>query len=215
MKKNYIVDTNVLLEDLESLKVLINGDENKIIIPDVVLDELDGLKKNQRLKWRAIEAIKKINEHASNIEVLYKKDYAKDSKLQNDDLIILGVKHLNSIRENVILVTNDEMMHFKCLKENIKSEKYLKSIPFQTDSERYTGFVDVTKSKDECINNSFYWNDEGKLIYHKDKNDERVIDYENEIWKIKPKDKYQNAAMTLLLDDTLDLITIQSEAGFR
>ena len=211
MKKNYIVDTNVLLEDSEALKILINGVENHIWIPDVVLDELDGLKKNSRLKWRALDSIKKINEYSDNISTIDKNDYLNDKECDSvDDCIILATKYLNQKEDNVILVTNDEMIHFKCSKLELNCEKYLKCIPFQTESEKYTGFNESTEN---LIHNSFYWK-EGKLIYHKNKNSEEIIDYDNMIWKIKPKDKYQNAAMTLLLDEDLDLISIQSEAGF-
>lgn len=177
------------------------------------MDELDKLKKDNRLKFRAIEAIKKINEFRENVTILDKKHYLYSSEdtILNDDCIIESVLYLNSKDENPILVTNDEMMHFKCHKKNINVEKYLKSIPFQTDSEKYTGFVN---KPEEDIYNSFYWNGEGKLVYYKSKDECEIINYENEIWKIKPRTQYQNAAMTLLKNPDLDLLTIQSEAGF-
>lgn len=137
--------------------------------------------------------------------------FSKDTLSNNDDYIIESVLYLNSRDESPILVTNDEMLHFKCNKKNISAEKYLKSIPFQADSERYTGFMNKV---DENIYNSFYWNDEGKLVYYKSKDESEIINYENEIWKIKPRTQHQNAAMTLLKDPNLDLLTIQSEAGF-
>lgn len=44
MKKNYIVDTNVLLDNPDCIKILRNGEENEIYIPYIVLLELQKLK---------------------------------------------------------------------------------------------------------------------------------------------------------------------------
>jgi PhoH-like ATPase len=44
-KKNYVLDTNVLIENPQSLLTLRNGNENNIFIPYHVLMELEGLKK--------------------------------------------------------------------------------------------------------------------------------------------------------------------------
>lgn len=42
MKKNYILDTNILIHDPESI---FKFEDNNIIIPFAVIEELDGLKK--------------------------------------------------------------------------------------------------------------------------------------------------------------------------
>ena len=48
-QKQYIIDTNVLLEDPDALFKLRNGNENSIFIPYHVLLELDKLKRNSKL----------------------------------------------------------------------------------------------------------------------------------------------------------------------
>ena len=47
--KNYIVDTNVLLENPKCLEILSDNGTNKVFIPYTVLDELDKLKKEPRV----------------------------------------------------------------------------------------------------------------------------------------------------------------------
>jgi predicted ribonuclease YlaK len=49
-QKNYIIDTNVLLEDPNSLIKLRNGNENQVFIPYHVLLELNKIKKNPKLR---------------------------------------------------------------------------------------------------------------------------------------------------------------------
>lgn len=62
MQKTYIMDTNCLLEDEDSIEVLRNGEENRVIIPYTVLEEIDGLKKNNRLRPQIKKVIHKLNE---------------------------------------------------------------------------------------------------------------------------------------------------------
>ena len=44
MRKNYVLDTNVLLADADSIYKF---EENNVYIPMVVIDELDGLKESK------------------------------------------------------------------------------------------------------------------------------------------------------------------------
>lgn len=64
MRKNYVLDTNVLLADADSIYKF---EENNVYIPMVVIDELDGLKEskdsetayNARRANRALQMIQK------------------------------------------------------------------------------------------------------------------------------------------------------------
>lgn len=206
MQKNYVIDTNVLIEDEECIKILRNGEENNIFIPWIVLRELDGLKKDSKLKSRAIRAIKQINEHKDWITILDNCKY--DNNLTYDEMILEEVKIHNNTKKYV-LVTNDEMLQFRAHKNNILCEKYETSIPFKVESQKYTGFI---RTEDEKIANSFFWK-EGKL-YNYTRHGEKQIDYENEVWNIKPRSPYQNAAIELMLNNDIKLVTIQSDAGF-
>lgn len=74
MTKNFVLDTNCLLEDEHAIEVLKNGkngkDRNNIFIPRVVLDELDGLKKEPRLRHRVNATVRSILKHKDEITVL-------------------------------------------------------------------------------------------------------------------------------------------------
>ena len=60
MKKTYVLDTNVLIQ---SPHAFLNFEDNDIIIPFVVLEELDGLKKSDGEKGsNAREAVRKLEE---------------------------------------------------------------------------------------------------------------------------------------------------------
>ena len=65
-KKQYIIDTNVLLEDPEALFKLRNGNENSVFIPYHVLLELDKLEKNPKLGHIVARVIKYLVEAASS-----------------------------------------------------------------------------------------------------------------------------------------------------
>jgi len=42
---------------------------------------------------------------------------------------------------------------------------------------------------------------------------EKIVSHTNKIWEVLPKNIYQNAAMELLLNEKIEVVTIQSEAG--
>ena len=111
--------------------------------------------------------------------------------------------------DDPVMVTNDRIFQLLCRMEGIRSEEYQSSKPIQSESESYTGFA---LEGEPPVANSFEWID-GKPHYHSNAGD-KVIDYEHEVWKVKPRNVYQNLAFELLLDSSLDLVTLQSQAGY-
>ena len=58
-KKNFILDTNVILHDSDCLK---NFQENDIYLPIVVFEELDKFKKgNEQLNFNAREFVRELD----------------------------------------------------------------------------------------------------------------------------------------------------------
>ena len=202
MKKNYIVDTNILLHNPDSIDILINGEENDIYIPYNVIVELDKLKKDNKLSHIIPEIINKLNSNNKNIHILDCDD------INNTDDKILKEVVKSNIKDS-IFVTNDRILRLKASIKNIKNQEFDKSKAFQSESEKYTGFID---DGENFIPNCFYWK-EGK-VYFNSSNGEKIIDYENTIWKIKPRTIYQNLAFELMINSDIDLISVQSEAGF-
>ena len=124
------------------------------------------------------------------------------------DLEILREAKASGV-EDPVLVTNDRIFQILAKSMGVESQEFKCSNPFQSESQRYTGFID---EGEETIANAFQWID-GKPTYYSH-DGPKVIDYEHEIWKVKPRSVYQNLAFELLLDPNVDLVSLQSEAGF-
>ena len=139
MKKNYVLDTNVLLENENCIEILRNGEENDIFIPATVIEELDRLKRDKRKRHqvnRAIEALKTYKDH---VTIIY-----NGTKYETPDNFILKEIQANLDKmDNPVFVTNDNLLRFKAEKLKIESEDFKDSNPFQSESQRYTGFVNV------------------------------------------------------------------------
>jgi len=82
MKKNYIIDTNILIDSPECIDILRNGEENNIFLPIEVIHELDSLKKNDRLRYLVNLAIENINKNLSHITIIGDIDYQRKNDLK-------------------------------------------------------------------------------------------------------------------------------------
>ena len=207
MKKNYVLDTNVLLENENCIEILRNGEENDIYIPATVIEELDKLKKDKRKRHQVMRAIQSLKEFQDVITIIH-----NGVKHESPDNLILKeiTSNLDKISEPVF-VTNDELLRFKAQKQEINSEEFRYSNPFQAESQKYTGFINVDEGE-VLEKNSFYWK-EGKLHFNNCYGEESSVG-ENEVWKVSPRTPYQKAAIELVTREDIDLVTIQSEAGF-
>lgn len=208
MKKKYILDTNVLIDDENAIEVLRNGNENEIFIPFIVLDEVDKLKRKPRLSSQARKVINKIDEF---------KDYITffgdiPSPIENpDDIIIQNILDSNKFDNQTFLVTNDKMLRIKAHIKEISAEEYKSSNPVESEAELFTGFIDIEKEDQEMINNTFFY-DKGLLCQYRN-NEIHLMNFEENIWKVAPLTKYQNACMMLLSNNDIPLVSIQSSAG--
>lgn len=203
-QKSFVIDTNVLIDDPNALKVLQNGEENKVYVPWTIIEELDQIKSRVKIRHRALEAIDKLSLDDELVQILPKVDI---KELNNDDKILKEIEC--SCIDDPILVTNDSLLRLKASLKGIKAQVYQNLIPFKAESQKWTGFVDNAK---DVITNSFYW-EEGRLKFWNGI-ESKIIDYENKPWQVIPKTPYQNAAMELLLNDDINLVSIQSSAGF-
>lgn len=209
MQKAYILDSSVLLEDANCIEILKNGEENLIYIPHEVLLEIDGLKKNSQKGHLAREAISKLYEFRDFIEILETKTTTKNDTRILDE--ILFHKPTLEKQHPLFFVTNDLLLALRAEKNGIQTQSYKSCLPFQSESQKYTGFINLDEG-DEYVNNCFYWRT-GELFYNK-QGKEKLINYENSIWKLKPRTYQQNAAMELLIDRKIPIVSIQSGPGF-
>jgi PhoH-like ATPase len=206
--KQYIVDTNVLLEDPNALLKLRNGNENNIYLPYHVLLELNKLKKDERLGHTVTEVVQNLSSYPDQFTILKANSIAKPFSNLVDSHILKEIRE--SGLEQPILITNDKIMRIQAGIYGIKSESYEDSVPFKFEEEYYTGFI---KYGDEIVPNSFMYNEQGKLVFFSPQG-ERTIDYHHNIWNVKPRNTYQNLAMELMTHPDIDIVSIQSEAGY-
>src|SRR3972149_10372246 len=119
MKKNYIIDTSVLLDDPNCMTILRNGEENEIYIPYTVILELDHLKSDKRLSYNVSIVTEKM-EALKFLQIM--KPYERRSEDFGDLQIIQEVKKSN-ISEPII-VTNDRLFRILCVSHNITAQEY-------------------------------------------------------------------------------------------
>jgi PhoH-like ATPase len=206
--KHYIVDTNVLLEDPNALFKLRNGNENSIYLPYHVLLELNKLKKDQRLGHTVTEVVQNLSSYPGDFKILKAKTIARSFSNLVDSHILKEIRE--SGLDQPILITNDKIMQLQAALYGIKSESYQDSVPFKFEDEYYTGFV---KCRDDVVPNAFMFNEQGKLIFFAPEG-ERIIDYQHNIWSVRPRNIYQNMAVELMIHPDIDIVSIQSEAGY-
>ncbi|WP_028575472.1 PhoH family protein [Desulfonatronovibrio hydrogenovorans] len=206
--KNYVLDTNVLIENPKSIEILRNGSENNVFIPYHVLMELNKLKADPRLSHIITKIVDSLIHNMDSIRII-SKDGLVTSYTDIADNHILSEIRANSDIPDPTLVTNDKILRLQAKMLGIHCEEFRDSRPFESESQQYTGFVEENGVP---IPNSFSW-DNGKPVFNGPEGS-KIINYTLDIWKITPRSIYQNLALELMQNQDIDLVTIQSEAGF-
>ena len=146
MNDKIFVDTNVLLNQKFNF-----NNYSRIYISIVSIEELDKLKRDERISYQARQAIKNINS-ADNVEIIIKNDINTANRLfieHSNDNAILNMAYDVFIDDNEVLFLTDDYNLF------VKADKGLK-LPckmFEFDDgnsdEIYTGYKEVTLSMEE------------------------------------------------------------------
>lgn len=207
-QKNYIIDTNVLLEDPNSLVKLRNGNENHVFIPYHVLLELNKIKKDPKLRHIVARIIEYLVANPDAFKILHSNAVADPYVNLVDNFILDEIQ--SSGLDKPILVTNDKIFQIQARLRGITSEIYKESVPFKSEAEYFTGFV---ADRAQTVANAFMWNDQGKPVFF-GPDGEKVIDYQHKVWKVAPRNVFQNLAMELMTHPGIDIVSVQSEAGY-
>ena len=173
MRKIFIVDTSVLLYDKCSIH---SFPENDVVIPLVVLDELDRFKEK---KGYLGENARYINRFLDNLRAYGNLD--KGVELENGQTIKVELEQHNDIpwgldsnsgdnkiislalalkekEKSIILITKDINFRVKCDALGIKSEDYYKDKIIERVNECYKGFIDLELKSKNLID--CFYNDE-------------------------------------------------------
>ena len=224
MKKTYVLDTSVLIDD-PFAPIVLHDQENKIIIHTTVLEELDRLKTEQDYRGEAARvAIHNIDklplENGYSFEKnIYDTPY---SPKIDDNHIINCAYSLAQGNKNVVLVSQDISMRNKARAIGLEAQEYLND----KVQEKYTGVIhiqeDIGLYKESVIDapeqynlleNQFVVN--GNIIGRvKNHAIHRINTKDNyNCYGVKPKNLEQTLAMDLLLDDDIKLVALTGAAG--
>ncbi len=179
-KKIYVLDTNVLLQDPYSI---FSFDDNDVVIPAVVLEEVDSKKRNMDEVGRNARHVSKLIDKLRETGKLHQKvplenggtlkielDHRSFQDLQdifiektNDNRILAVAKHLSLAAEKagqaVILVSKDTLVRVKADAIGLLAEDFLSDRVVEVDH-IYTGFTELHISLD--LLNLFY--EKGEIL---------------------------------------------------
>ncbi|MGM7635971.1 PhoH family protein [Bacillus sp. Hm123] len=170
MSKIYVLDTNVLLQDPYAI---FSFKDNEIVIPAVVLEELDSKKRymdeigrNARLVSKIIDKLRESGKLHEGVpldnggSLRIELNHRSFQKLQdifiemtNDNRILAVAKNLSLEEEEkengrpVILVSKDTLVRVKADAIGLQSEDFLSDRVIEM-SDIYTGFLEIYVSKE-------------------------------------------------------------------
>jgi PhoH-like ATPase len=154
--KTYVVDTSVLLADPQAM---FRFDEHEVVLPLVVLTELEGKRHHTELGWAARQALRQleslrkkhrslmlpvpVNDHGGTLRVeINHQDMAglpQTLTLDSNDHRILAVaRNLSTEGHDVTLVTKDLPLRLKASVVGLLAEEYRNELAEDTT---WTGFV--------------------------------------------------------------------------
>jgi PhoH-like ATPase len=257
-RKLYVIDTSVMLYDPESLRSF-NG--NEVILPLIVLEELDRFKEKQALIGsnarqvnRFLDGLRKkgklsdgvrLEEYDTTIRTLADHNEPVDigslDPQKGDNKIIVAALRLKQIYPNreVKVVTKDINLRVKCDALGIPAEDYYRDLP---KSVREGNPVFTGQSWVECDSEAIdsYYKDgevtlddlqepliQNQLVVGTSEIDSsksfigivkgnKIIKPKirlNSTVKIEGRSKEQKAALHLLTDDTVPLVSLTGIAG--
>jgi PhoH-like ATPase len=248
MRKNYILDTNVLIHDPQSI---FQFQDNHLYVPVYVLEELDRIKSEQSLRGRnSREACRIIDEFrcqgslAGGVDVGDGKFFiyvpkerkplyvALDTKSVDSAILQSALEIKESTQVRTILVTMDVNLRVRAESIGIQTAPYESQ---SVDPSRMitgqinmsVGYGDIDELyKNDFINvddNEFYDNicimmtdPGGKTALGRYRKKDRVIvpvHIPNDVMGIKARNKEQQFALDLLLDDSIKLVSLVGIAG--
>ena len=219
-------DTNVLLNQKFNLQ-----DYQKVYISIVSIEELDKLKRDERISYQARKIIKDIKS-ADNVEIVIKNDINTANRLfieHSNDNAILNMAYDVFIDDNEVLFLTDDYNLFVKADKGLKLPCKMFEFENGKSDEIYTGYKEICISEDEELakhyetseNRFGLLNNEYFIIRD---NDGNVIDKQKYVEgkgfspiktkpfksiyfpDFKPRDEYQMLAMDSLINDDLTLL---------
>lgn len=243
MKKTFVLDTNVLLTDPNSI---FNFEDNDIVIPIGVIEELDKFKKdmsetgrNAREFSRILDRLRDkgilsqglpLNDRGGTLTVYINKATLPTSLEDTvDNQLIAVATHLQTYEVPSVLVTNDANVRIKADAFGVRAESYesdrvdmseFHSGPRKIllDNDQETEFQLKGQIAADNLNCNQYVAVKGPLLdtygqFDNSRGIIREVPIAKEVWGIKARNAEQNIALDALLNDNIKLVTLSGGAG--
>jgi len=217
-------DTNVLLNQKFNIH-----DYKKVYISIVSIEELDKLKRDERISYQARQAIKNIK-FADNVKIIMKYDYDITSRFLehgNDNAIINMAYQIYIDNDDIIFISDDYNLIVKAQALGLPCKMF--EFEDNKSDDIYTGYKEVLLSDEELaehyqnptnkwglLNNEYLiirdingeiidrqkWNDKNFTFTPVKTKPFKSIYFPD----FKPRDEYQMLAMDSLINDDLTLL---------
>ena len=167
MQKTYVLDTNVLMYEPKSLFAF---EDNEVVIPLIVLDELDKHKngtsqtaKHARMTIRSLDALRakgnlhegvltdrggKIRVELNNINQV-PQDLDPNRADNRIVSVALGLKKKYKDSRKIAVVTKDINLRVKCDALGVNAEDFISGTVIQNLDELYSGCTNITVEKED------------------------------------------------------------------
>jgi PhoH-like ATPase len=233
MIKDYILDTNVLLHDCQSI---FNFDDNNVIIPMTVIEELDNFKKesnelgrNARHFSNSIDSLRELGSLIEGVGVgkgtlrvgFCRKDALDllpsemDQRLADNKILAITLFNQRHSPFPTVLISNDTNLRIKADALGLTAQAYENGkVNFDT---LYTGITDTIA--DPLYPNQYvqFLDAEGSVErnarYDLELNRLVPLKADLESWGLNPANEEQRCAMDMLLNDDIKLVTLVGKAG--
>jgi PhoH-like ATPase len=253
MKKVFVLDTNVLLHDPHAI---FSFEDNEVVIPIVVIEELDKFKKgideigrNARQVSRILDELRQKGKLSQGVELdgggslCVELNHQKPEHLPSelvavkaDNRILATALNLKHDNLPVVLVTKDTNLRIKADALGLKAED------FESDNvmldELYSGEVELAVEPgaiDEFYAKGEFTPPAGSRLFPNEfvllKNSANpsqtalarfqqqknilvpIMNIKHGVWGINARNKQQQFALDLLLNDDIRLVTLVGRAG--
>ncbi|MCX8028072.1 MAG: PhoH family protein [Thermodesulfovibrionales bacterium] len=233
MKKTFILDTNVLIHDPLSL---FKFDNNHIVIPFVVIEELDRLKKGHgeiaisaRHALRILDSLREggslskgvMLENGGIISIYNissdEVSCSLDIGIDDNKIILtaLSLKNRQLLQDNynhspVIIVSKDTAVRIKAESLNIQAEDYKHD---KTSLFQQYGRVLTSEDNTNGVYSVRYLQADNNLYKISGLNEYRIIRKPKEVSGIEPKNIEQVCAIDALTDPEIEIVALIGAAG--
>lgn len=225
MKKSFVIDTNVLIHDPGAI---LHFEDNEIILPITVIEELDNLKKGHgEIPYSARQALRLIDSlrqggnlstgvvlpEGGHLRVIIEEEMHLHRQ-SNDNRIISSAVALaknNGSSMPVVLVSKDTSVRIKAEALGLVTQDYLRDKT--TVFEMYGNIIDGAEDPESNIQSVRYLQSSDKIYRLYGDDNMELIRRQRAVMGIIPKNVEQECAIDALLSDNIDVVALTGRAG--